>query len=85
MAAALEVAHATSSRLRSALALLMCVAGIYGAYLTQGVVQESLSIKKFGPEEVRFDHLPSLNAVQSWACFFWAFALLQFFKPNSVP
>lgn len=40
--------------LQSAGLLLFCAAGIYGSYLTQGVVQESLSTKKFGDELVRF-------------------------------
>jgi UDP-galactose transporter B1 len=31
--------------------LLFCTAGIYAAYLTQGVVQERLAIKRFGPDE----------------------------------
>jgi hypothetical protein len=57
--------------------LLFCVAGIYGAYLTQGVVQETLSTKKFGPDGLRFPHLSALNAVQSWACFLWAYLLLR--------
>ena len=67
-------------RLRTALQLAVCVAGIYGAYLTQGVVQETLSTKKFGPAGERFKHLSALNAVQSWACFLWAFLLLRFFE-----
>lgn len=60
-----------------AVELLLCVSGIYGAYLTQGVVQETLAIRRFGPDQVRFTHLSSLNAVQSWVCFIWAFALLS--------
>lgn len=56
----------------------MCVAGIYGAYLTQGVVQETLSTKRFGPAGARFTHLSALNAVQSWVCFAWAALLMLF-------
>ncbi|PSC72711.1 UDP-galactose UDP-glucose transporter 3 isoform A [Micractinium conductrix] len=67
------------SRLVTGLRLLACVAGIYGAYLTQGVVQETLSTKKFGPEGVRFAHLSSLNAVQCWVCFAWAALLVALF------
>ncbi|GAB4820773.1 hypothetical protein N2152v2_007819 [Parachlorella kessleri] len=67
---------------RTVLQLATCVAGIYGAYLTQGVIQETLSTKKFGPAGERFTHLSSLNAVQSWACFLWAFLLLRFFEAD---
>lgn len=67
------------SRLKSALLLLVCVAGIYGSYLTQGVVQETLSTKKFGADGARFSHLSSLNAVQCWVCFIWAGLLLALF------
>jgi hypothetical protein len=66
--------------LKTALQLAASVGGIYGAYLTQGIIQETLSTKKFGPEGERFTHLSSLNAVQSWACFLWAFLLLRFFE-----
>lgn len=68
--------------LKTALQLAVCVGGIYGAYLTQGVVQETLSTKKFGPEQERFSHLSTLNAVQSWACFLWAFFLLRLFPDD---
>ena len=63
----------------TALELLACVAGIYSAYLTQGVVQEALSTKVFGPQGERFSLLYTLSAVQSWACFLWAAALLALF------
>ncbi len=69
-----------ASQLKTILQLGFCVAGIYGAYLTQGVVQETLSTKKFGPEGERFTHLSTLNAVQSWACFLWAYLLLTCFQ-----
>jgi UDP-galactose transporter B1 len=60
------------------------VAGIYGSYLTQGLVQETLSTKKFGPDGVRFAHLSSLNAVQCWVCFLWALLLLVLFDKRWV-
>lgn len=63
-------------RLRQALVLAVCVAGIYGAYLTQGVVQEALSTKRFGAAGARFTHLSALNALQSWVCFAWAGLLM---------
>lgn len=65
------------STARTALQLLACVSGIYLAYLTQGIVQETLSTKRFGPDQARFPHLSTLNAFQSWACFLWAFVLMQ--------
>lgn len=69
----------TGSRHWQSLLLLACVSGIYGAYLTQGVVQETLSTKRFGPQGERFTHLSSLNAVQCWVCFVWAVLLLAVF------
>ena len=68
-----------ASRLKSALLLGVCVAGIYASYLTQGVVQETLSTKKCGANGARVSHLSALNAVQCWVCFFWAFVLLTLF------
>lgn len=53
------------------------MAGIYGAYITQGFYQETLSTRRFGPAAERFPHLATLNAFQSWACFLWAAVLLQ--------
>ncbi|KAL4457645.1 hypothetical protein ABPG75_012510 [Micractinium tetrahymenae] len=70
---------AASSKLRQTLLLAACVAGIYASYLTQGVVQETLSTKKFGPQGARFAHLSSLNAVQCWVCFVWAALLVAVF------
>lgn len=71
--------RAAMGQLRSLLALAFCVPGIYASYLTQGVVQETLSTKKFGPQGERFSHLSSLNAVQCWVCFLWAGLLLAVF------
>ncbi|KAI3436633.1 hypothetical protein D9Q98_006049 [Chlorella vulgaris] len=67
------------TRLKSTVILLFCVAGIYGSYLTQGVVQEALSTKQFGADGARFAYLSSLNAVQCWVCFLWAALLLVCF------
>lgn len=38
------------SRLQTAGLLLICAGGIYASYLTQGIVQETLATKKFGPD-----------------------------------
>eukprot|EP00775_Hariotina_reticulata_P009730 gene9730-9888_t len=66
------------SRLGTAAALLFCVGGIYGAYLTQGVVSEHLQMKQYGPEKERFKNLEALNGAQSLVCFLWAYAILLF-------
>jgi hypothetical protein len=62
--------------LRQAATLAVCAGGIYASYLTQGVVQEALAIKRFGPTRERFEGLKALNGVQSVACFAWAALLL---------
>ena len=67
------------SRIVQVAKLLVCVCGIYTAYITQGLFQEILSTKKFGPSggaQERFPHLATLNAFQSFACFLWAGALI---------
>jgi UDP-galactose transporter B1 len=76
----------TSSVLWTIFKLVFCVTGIYGAYITQGYYQETLSTKRFGSDAARFPHLATLNAFQSWACFIWAFFLLTMrglFAPRS--
>nr|POF00183.1 udp-galactose/udp-glucose transporter 1 [Quercus suber] len=37
--------------LRRVLVLAFCVAGIWSAYIYQGFLQETLSTKRFGPDE----------------------------------
>lgn len=56
--------------------LLVAAGGIYASYLTQGVVQEALSMKRFGLQQERFPYLKALNGIQSVACFVWAALLL---------
>ncbi|GFH24399.1 uncharacterized protein HaLaN_22188 [Haematococcus lacustris] len=56
--------------------LLFCVAGIYSAYLTQGIVSEHLATKRYGASQERFSHLESLNGAQALACFLWAWVIL---------
>ncbi|MEW5312545.1 MAG: hypothetical protein WDW38_004172 [Sanguina aurantia] len=60
--------------------LVLCVAGIYGAYLTQGIVSEHLAVKKYGPEQQRFKHLEALNGAQSLTCWLWAWAIVTFLQ-----
>lgn len=62
-------------RLATAGLLLFCVAGIYSAYLTQGIVSENLAIKKYGPGKERFNALEALNGAQALSCFVWAWII----------
>uniref|UniRef100_J3MFF9 Sugar phosphate transporter domain-containing protein n=1 Tax=Oryza brachyantha TaxID=4533 RepID=J3MFF9_ORYBR len=57
--------------------LAFCVAGIWSAYITQGVLQETLSTKRFGPEARRFNHLAFLNFAQNVVCFVWSFIMIK--------
>lgn len=66
------------STIRSALLLLFCVAGIYGSYLTQGIVSEDLAIKRYGEQQERFKNLEALNGAQAATCFVWAWVILQY-------
>lgn len=61
---------------RTLVQLLVCVVGIYASYLTQGLLQENLSLKKYGLLGERFPELKALNGVQSITCFLWAGLLL---------
>ena len=57
-------------------ALLICGAGVYASYLTQGVVQEALATKRFGPNAARFNGLDALHGLQAVACALWALVLI---------
>jgi UDP-galactose transporter B1 len=61
---------------KSAGLLLFCTAGIYGAYLTQGLVSEHLQMKRYGASQERFGNLEALNGAQSLMCFLWAYVLV---------
>ncbi|KAK3258461.1 hypothetical protein CYMTET_32492 [Cymbomonas tetramitiformis] len=52
--------------------LAFCTAGIYAAYLTQGLVQERLSTTKYEPDEAQFKGIIFLNLAQSISCFVYA-------------
>lgn len=56
--------------------LLLCLGGIYGAYLTQGWVSEKLQTHRYGQQLERFPQLEALNGAQSLTCFVWAWVLL---------
>eukprot|EP00249_Psilotum_nudum_P008935 c21603_g1_i1 orf=351-1361(+) len=66
------------------LLLLVCVTGIWAAYLTQGVLQETLSTKMFGPDKERFKHLAFLNLAQNVVCFFWSFMMITIWTKRST-
>ncbi|KAL1539415.1 UDP-galactose/UDP-glucose transporter 3 [Salvia divinorum] len=55
--------------------LAFCVAGIWAAYIYQGVLQETVSTKRFGPDKKRFEHLAFLNLAQSVVCLIWSFIM----------
>ena len=42
----------------------------------QGVVQEILATKTYGPDKIRFTELKALNGAQSAVCFVWALLLV---------
>lgn len=56
--------------------LALGIGGIYASYLTQGIVSEFLSTKRYGPNLERFKHLEALNGAQSLVCFVWAWLVL---------
>lgn len=64
--------------------LAFCVAGIWSAYIYQGVLQETLSTKRFGPEKSRFEHLAFLNLAQNVVCFIWSFMMLKMWTSGST-
>jgi cytochrome bd-type quinol oxidase subunit 2 len=61
--------------------LCMCIAAIYAAYLTQGIVQENVSTTRYGEKQERFEHLVFLNLAQNVVCFIWSLLMLQLW-PN---
>ncbi|CAN6216446.1 unnamed protein product [Urochloa humidicola] len=63
--------------------LAFCVAGIWSAYIYQGVLQETLSTKRFGPEARRFEHLAFLNFAQNVICFVWSFIMIMLWSGGS--
>lgn len=69
-------ATSTPSLASQAATLLLCGAGVYASYLTQGVVQEALATKRFGPNAARFNGLDALHGLQALACAAWAGALV---------
>ncbi|KAG6429686.1 hypothetical protein SASPL_107738 [Salvia splendens] len=65
------------SGLRRVLLLAFCISGIWSAYIYQGVLQETLSTKRFGLDGKRFEHLAFLNLAQSVVCLIWSFMMIM--------
>ena len=63
------MAKAAPGRRDGGLAVLLFVtAGIYGAYLTQGMLQEKLTTRKYGSAGERFTEMVFLNLAQALCC-----------------
>ncbi|QHO59514.1 hypothetical protein HN51_013715 [Arachis hypogaea] len=75
--------EAHGSGLRRVLILAFCVAGIWSAYIYQGVLQETLSTKRFGPNGERFEHLAFLNLVQNVVCLIWSYIMIKIWPSGS--
>lgn len=69
--------EAHGAGLRRVLVLAFCVAGIWSAYIYQGVLQETVSTKRFGPNNERFEHLAFLNLAQNVVCLVWSFIMIK--------
>ncbi|KAC9845605.1 hypothetical protein R6Q59_006754 [Mikania micrantha] len=70
------MAHRSGS-FRRLLELAFCITGIWSAYIYQGVLQETVSTKRFGPNKERFEHLAFLNLAQSVVCLQWSFMMIK--------
>ncbi|XP_010925319.1 UDP-galactose/UDP-glucose transporter 3 isoform X1 [Elaeis guineensis] len=66
------------------LLLAFCIAGIWSAYITQGVLQETVSTKRFGPDGKRFEHLSFLNLAQNVVCLIWSFLMIKVWSRSSA-
>ncbi|XP_011018967.1 PREDICTED: UDP-galactose/UDP-glucose transporter 3 [Populus euphratica] len=72
-----------SGSLRRVLVLAFCVAGIWSAYIYQGVLQETLSTKRFGSDGMRFEQLTFLNLAQNVVCLIWSYMMIKIWSPRS--
>ncbi|KAF4375260.1 hypothetical protein F8388_001017 [Cannabis sativa] len=75
--------EAHGSGLRRILVLAFCVTGIWSAYIYQGVLQETLSTKRFGPDGKRFEHLSFLNLAQNVVCLIWSYIMIKLWSSGS--
>ncbi|CAM6046025.1 unnamed protein product, partial [Sphagnum compactum] len=69
------------------LTFFLCVVAIYASYISQGVLQEKLSTKKYGQDGQRFQYLAFLHLPQCAMCFLWSFSMLSIWQgqPRSKP
>ncbi|XP_020596111.1 UDP-galactose/UDP-glucose transporter 3-like [Phalaenopsis equestris] len=65
------------------LVLAFCVAGIWASYIYQGILQETVSTKRFGPDGKRFEHLAFLNLAQNVICYIWSLMMINLFSRRS--
>ncbi|GAA0185047.1 secondary carrier transporter [Lithospermum erythrorhizon] len=72
-----------SGSFRRILVLSFCVAGIWSAYIYQGILQEAVSTKRFGPKKERFEHLAFLNLAQNVVCLIWSFIMIKIWSDSS--
>ncbi|XP_038997284.1 UDP-galactose/UDP-glucose transporter 3-like [Hibiscus syriacus] len=75
--------EAPDAGLRRALVLAFFVAGIWSAYIYQGVLQETLSTKRFGLDGKRFEHLAFLNLAQNVICLVWSYIMIKLWSSSS--
>ncbi|XP_062161069.1 UDP-galactose/UDP-glucose transporter 3 [Alnus glutinosa] len=75
--------EAHGAGLRRVLVLGFCVIGIWSAYIYQGVLQETLSTKRFGPDGKRFEHLSFLNLAQNVVCLIWSCIMIKLCSSGS--
>ncbi|XP_058102039.1 UDP-galactose/UDP-glucose transporter 3-like [Magnolia sinica] len=65
------------------LVLAFYVAGIWSAYISHGILQETLSTKRFGPDGKRFEHLSFFNLVQNVICFLWSLIMIKLWSRST--
>ncbi|KAK8508162.1 hypothetical protein V6N11_073663 [Hibiscus sabdariffa] len=75
--------EAHGAGLRRVLVLAFCVAGIWSAYIYQGILQETLSTKRFGSDGKRFEHLAFLNLAQNVVCLVWSYIMIKLWSSSS--
>ncbi|XP_021807601.1 UDP-galactose/UDP-glucose transporter 3 [Prunus avium] len=72
------------SLLQRVLVFSFCVIGIWTAYIYQGVLQETLSTKRFGPDGNRFEHLAFLNLAQNVVCLIWSYIMIKLWNSRNA-
>ncbi|KAJ8457953.1 hypothetical protein OPV22_030879 [Ensete ventricosum] len=75
--------HGAATGVERVVLLGFCVAGIWSAYIYQGVLQETVSTKLFGPDGKRFEHLSFLNLAQNVVCFVWSLIMIKLWSRSS--